>query len=101
TQVPCTLVVNTEGRTWLRVFELAIGVIRSCDPVPDGPRTPALYWAYEDVDTFYNERPQFNWVEINTVGTRLTLGDDETRQISLPPSFGPFVYYGQSYNQLS
>jgi hypothetical protein len=101
TQVPCTLVVVTGGIARKLGFNIGVGVIRTVDPIPDGPRTPALYWAYDEIDSGYVERPDFNWVEIAGVGTQLTLGDDETRQVGLPASFGPFRYYGQDYTQVS
>jgi len=40
-------------------------------------------------------------VDVKGVGTRLDLGDDETRVIDVPSGFGPFIFYGQSYTQLS
>ena len=104
TQVPCTLVVNTGGITRRLGFTIGVGVIRSIDPIPDGPRTPPLYWAYDEVDTGYSECPVFDWVDIEGVGTRLLAGripDDTTLVIDLPPSFGPFRFYGQDYAQVS
>ncbi len=82
-------------------FEIVVGEIRPIDPIPDGPRTPALYWAYDDVDVGYSARPTYNWVEIANIGTRLTLSDDQTATVSLPSGFGPFRFYGQNYNQLA
>jgi hypothetical protein len=80
---------------------VAVGALTRVDPIPDGPRQPALYWAYDDCDSFYVEAPEFSWVELRGIGTRLSLSDDQTVTISLPSGFGPFVYYGQSYTQLS
>jgi hypothetical protein len=100
-QVPCTLVVRTGAIVSSYVFALDIGVIRSMDPIPDGPRTPTLYYAYDATDVLYTEAPVFAWVDIEGVGTRLTLSDDQTQTISLPPAFGPFRYYGQTFSQLS
>uniref|UniRef100_A0A7C3YV79 T9SS type A sorting domain-containing protein n=1 Tax=candidate division WOR-3 bacterium TaxID=2052148 RepID=A0A7C3YV79_UNCW3 len=65
------------------------------DPIPDGPRTPPRYWAYDDVDTIYRERPRFNWIEIRNRGTRLPITlDDQTIRIPLP---FVFKYYGIRY----
>ncbi|MEN9979316.1 MAG: C25 family cysteine peptidase [candidate division WOR-3 bacterium] len=102
TRVSCTLYVSALGG-YSRVipFTIMVGEIRSCDPIPDTGGTAVSYWAYDDVDTMYLKHPQFSWVEIRGLGTRLTLSDDQTVQISLPPAFGPFVFYGQSYNQIS
>jgi len=82
-------------------FTITVGELRAIDPIPDGPRTPALFWAYDDVDTGYAEHPTYQWVEIRGQGTRLTLGDDQTQVISLPSGFGPWRYYGQSFSQVS
>ena len=81
-------------------FTITVGEIQTVDPIPDNG-TPVVYWAYDEIDTFYLEHPQFSWVEIRNLGTRLTLIDDQTVQINLPPSFGPFIFYNQSYNQIS
>jgi len=102
TPIPCTLDIYADaGYVGHQSFTIVVGEIRMIDPIPDGPRTPALYWAYDEVDSSYDECPEFSWIEIRGLGTRLTLSDDQTVQISLPPAFGPFVFYGQSYTQLS
>lgn len=102
TRISCTLYVSAlGGYTWVLPFTVLVGEIRAYDPIPDTGGPTISYWAYDDVDTFYSKHPEFNWVEIRDLGTRLTLNDDETRQITLPPEFGPFIYYGQAYNQIS
>ncbi len=101
TRVTCTLAVRVGGRTELETFQLEVGAVRSCDPIPDGPRTPARYYAYDVTDTAYSEAPEFSWFELRGIGTRLTLGDDETRVVSLPEEFGPLVWYGQRFSQIS
>ncbi|MEO0081437.1 MAG: C25 family cysteine peptidase, partial [candidate division WOR-3 bacterium] len=101
TRLPCTLYVRTGTQTTICAFEVEVGAIRTCDPIPDGPRTPARYYAYDITDTLYDERPVFSWVEIRGIGTRLNLGDDQTQTVSLPARFGPWNYYGQSYTQIS
>lgn len=103
TPVPCTLYLQADGG-YLRieVFCLTVGEIRAVDPIPDGPRTPALYYAYDDVDLAYPEHPTYNWIEIKTVGTRLTYPqNDDVLMITIPPAFGPLRFYGQRYTQLS
>ncbi len=82
-------------------FSIIIGEMVATDPIPDGPRTPPLYWAYDNVDTTYSPYPVYQWVEINTIGTRLTLNDDQTVQVTLPSTFGQWKFYGQNYTQLS
>ncbi|NPV13682.1 hypothetical protein HPY86_01960 [candidate division WOR-3 bacterium] len=81
-------------------FIVTVGELRVVDPIPDNAN-PVIYWAYDEIDTLYAEHPEFNWVEIRNLGTRLTLSDDQIVQINLPPSFGPFVFYGQPYTQIS
>ncbi|MCX7732534.1 MAG: C25 family cysteine peptidase, partial [candidate division WOR-3 bacterium] len=82
TRVSCTLYVSAQGG-YSRVipFTIMVGEIRSCDPIPDTGGTAVSYWAYDDVDTMYLRHPQFSWVEIRGLGTRLTLSDDQTVQI--------------------
>jgi hypothetical protein len=82
-------------------FDVVVGELRAVDPIPDGPRQPARFWAYDDVDSAYGQHPQFGWVEINGIGTRLTLSDDQTSVVSIPSAFGPWRYYGQNYTQVS
>ncbi|MEO0093267.1 MAG: S8 family serine peptidase, partial [candidate division WOR-3 bacterium] len=102
TQIPCTLRIIAAGYpVQTRAFAIDIGRLTATDPIPDGPRTPPLYYAYDNVDSFYVEHPTYEWVEINTIGTRLTLSDDQTVQITLPASFGPWKFYNQRYTQLS
>jgi hypothetical protein len=74
-----------------------VGEIRASDPVFDD----TLYWAYEDIDTLYSECPVYEWVEINNIGTRLSMSDDYTIQVTLPSTFGPWKFYNQRYTQLS
>jgi hypothetical protein len=59
------------------------------------------YLAYDDGDIWYAEHPTYQWQEISSLGTRLLLGDDDTRTIDLPPEFGPIYYYGQRTTKLS
>ncbi|MFO7650397.1 MAG: C25 family cysteine peptidase [bacterium] len=101
TSLPCTLYISSGGATVVRSFDIGVGVIRSMDPIPDGPRTPTQYWAYDATDVMYTEAPVFEWAEINGVGMRLTLTDDQTVVVNLPTAFGPFRYYGQNYTQVS
>jgi hypothetical protein len=102
TPIACTLDIFADaGYQSQAVFTIIVGEIRAIDPQPDGPRTPALYYAYDEVDVDYDECPTFAWNEIRNRGTRLTLTDDQTVVVSIPPAFGPFRYYGQNYTQFS
>jgi hypothetical protein len=83
-------------------FIIVVGELRAHDPIPDGPRQPALYWAYDDGDSGYAQAPVFEWIDIAGVGTRLNItSDDQTVQFSLPGEFGPFYFYGRRFTQLS
>jgi hypothetical protein len=102
TNVPCTLYVSAaNGYTTKKNFSIMVGGITSVDPIPDGPRTPPLYYAYDNIDTFYVEHPHYEWVEIKTVGTRLTMSDDQTIPVTLPSAFGPWKFYNQRFTQIS
>lgn len=65
---------------------------------PTGPNRHDEY-AYDDGD-FASEAPSFNWIEVNGLGTRLVLGDDETVVVTLPPGFG-FRRYGTFFDRLA
>lgn len=81
--------------SWTRNFTITVGEWRIIDPIPDGPRTPPRYWAYDDIDTIYSEAPRFNWIEIRDRGVRLPItSDDQTIRITLP---FVFKYYGIRY----
>jgi hypothetical protein len=101
TSIPCTLTVTADGGYGVTLsFAVVVGEIRSTDPIPDN-MAPPLYWAYDDVDSNYVEHPVFNWIETRGRGTRLTLSDDQTVEISLPSRFGPWKYYSQRYTNVS
>ncbi|MEO0101622.1 MAG: M20/M25/M40 family metallo-hydrolase [candidate division WOR-3 bacterium] len=95
--IPCTLKIYCAGDTFIRPFNIIVGEMTIADPIPDGPRTPARYWAYDDIDTFYTEAPRYNWVELRNRGTQLPItSDDQTIRIPLP---FVFKYYGQRYTE--
>lgn len=100
--VSFVLTIAAAETTWLSNFSLQVGEYLITDPVPDGPRTPPLYWAYDDIDVNYPEHPTYNWFEINSIGTRIAYSqNDEVRVFSLPVGFGPLKYYGNRYTQIS
>ncbi|HTW90242.1 MAG TPA: M14 family zinc carboxypeptidase [bacterium] len=83
-------------------FTITVGKRFVTDPVPDGPRTPPSYWAYDDIDTLYDEHPTYNWVEVNGVGTQMSFSNNDAVNLtSIPAAFGPLKFYGQRYTQLS
>ncbi|MBM3314914.1 hypothetical protein FJY71_03615 [candidate division WOR-3 bacterium] len=101
TPILCTLVVSSLCYSKRMLFTISPGVLSQTDPCCDGPRIPASYWAYDDVDSNYEQHPEFEWIEARGTGTNLHLRDNHTVQIDLPPEFGPFYYYGRRYMQLS
>jgi hypothetical protein len=101
TPIPCTLFISGSHYAAVRAMTLNAGRLAATDPLPDGPRIPPLYYAYDDVDSAYNEHPTFNWIETRGHGTRLSLDDDQTVTLPLPAGFGSFRYYGQDYTSLS
>lgn len=103
TSILCTLHISADGGyTVTRSFNLVIGEIRTIDPIPDGPRTPPLFWAYDNTDTLYTNCPIYEWVEIKDVGTQLYFSqNDDVLSVSLPAAFGPVKFYGNRYTTLS
>lgn len=103
TAITCSLTLTADGNYTKTIgFILIIGEFRTIDPIPDGPRTPPRYWAYDNVDTLYLERPVYNWVEIKNIGTRLSFNqNDQVRNVPLPAGFGTLKFYGQNYNSIS
>jgi hypothetical protein len=83
------------------LFNVTVGQILATDPIPDGPRTPPLYCAYDDIDTLYDQHPQYNWVEVSGIGTQMSFSqNDVVNPLTIPPAFGPLKFYGQRYTQL-
>jgi len=103
TPVSCTLKLTAAGGYSVDLpFSIVVGLVRQSDPIPDGPRVPALYYAYDEIDLAYQPHPAYNWVEINAVGTRITYSqNDAVVVVSLPTGFGPLKFYGQRYTQVS
>jgi hypothetical protein len=103
TPIPCTLHYYADGGySKTETFTIIVGEMRASDPIPDGPRSPTLYYAYDDGDTLYAQHPTYDWVEVNAVGTQLTFSsNDDVVLVSLPASFGPLKFYGQRLTQVS
>jgi len=57
------------------------------------------YYAYSGDDTFYDETPDYDWMELVGIGTQIGLPSisDYTTTVNLPFAF---KYYGINYNQL-
>ncbi len=101
-RIACSLFIVGARYFSRRQIFLGVGETDNTDPIPDGPRQPARYYAYDDCDTFYMGRPVYEWFEIRHLGTRINFsGNDAVVVVSLPPAFGPLRYYGQRYTQVS
>lgn len=95
-----SLSLNTENGNYaysvVRGFSLTVGLPVGTDPT--GPDAYG-YYAYANDDSLYQEAPEFNWVEIRDVGTRVPYVSpgDFTVTASLPFAF---KYYGRNYTNL-
>ncbi|MBS4015740.1 MAG: M28 family peptidase [Candidatus Latescibacteria bacterium] len=96
------LTVTSTDTTWHYTFSIPIGQFATTDPIPDGPRSPSLYWAYDNTDLMYGQHPVYNWREIKNIGTRLLFDhNDQVRVVPLPTAFGSIKFYGQNYSSIS
>jgi len=88
-----SLYLSGTGYTDSLTFILEVGEITITDPIPDGD--PAIYYAYDDIDTLYRQHPVYRWIELRNRGTQLPITlDDQTIRIPLP---FVFKYYGIRY----
>jgi hypothetical protein len=82
-----------------RVFWLTLGPLNPS--VPGGPDAYG-YWAYDIVDTLYDEVPEYNWIEIDPNyggdGTLILSDNDGIATLNLPFTF---KYYGNDYQMLT
>jgi len=103
TPVACTLCYYADGGyVKSEPFMLVVGEMQSTDPIPDGPRTPTVYYAYDDVDAAYPPHPTYDWVEVNALGTRVSFStNNSVVAVPLPAEFGPFKFYGQRFTQVA
>ena len=103
TPIACTLYYYADGGyVKSEPFTMVVGELQGTDPIPDGPREPAVYYAYDDVDTAYSPHPTYNWVEVNSLGTQLSFpNNNSVIPVQLPAEFGPFKFYGQRYTQVA
>ncbi|GIK59893.1 MAG: T9SS C-terminal target domain-containing protein [Ignavibacteriae bacterium] len=76
---------------------LPVSMPTASDPTgPDGYG----YYAYSSHDMLWEQRPEFNWVEIKTIGTVIPKPgglSDFTQTVNLPFNF---KYYGNDFSQL-
>ena len=92
-----TLIVTANSGTYVDTFLIpfTIGDPRLRYTGPDAYG----YYAYDMYDG-YSERPEYNWIEISSIGSLVAASDsdDGTSQITLPFTFR---YYGSDYNTIS
>ncbi|MGQ9707527.1 MAG: C25 family cysteine peptidase [bacterium] len=81
-------------------FPITVG-----QPVATSPFGPDRYgyWGYDDTDVNCQERPVFDWLEINPSnggwpGTQVAIGNDRAVPVNLPFTFR---FYGRSYQSVS
>jgi len=86
-------------------FEQIVGFpITVGQPGPNAPTGPDYhgYYGYDDTDIGYQERPVYNWVEIDPgqggSGNRVELGNDQAVPVDLPFTFR---FYGTDYRTIS
>jgi peptidase C25-like protein/flagellar hook capping protein FlgD len=77
-------------------FQIPVGV-----PMPTDYTGPDEYgyYAYTDSDTLYDQSPEYNWYEINSMGETLNVPNvsNYTKTVELP---FPFQYYGIDYDNV-
>jgi hypothetical protein len=75
-----------------------ISVARPSGLDPTGP-DPYGYYAYSSDDILFEQSPQFNWVEVNGVGTMISVpsNGNYTQTVSLPFNF---KYYDNNFSQV-
>ena len=93
----CDLVLTGSGYDDTLRIPIVVGDSMNLPAGPDGYG----YRIYDYTDSCYAPRPDYDWVELRRIGTKLTLGDDQTVVLPLPPTFGPWRYYGQNYARFS
>jgi hypothetical protein len=94
------LVLRTsDGAEQLWDFPMTVGLATGSSPL--GPDRHG-YYAYDDTDAGYPERPVFDWVEIDPsqggAGTHAALANDTAVPVSLPFAFR---FYGREYDAVS
>ncbi|MEO0085711.1 MAG: C25 family cysteine peptidase [candidate division WOR-3 bacterium] len=97
-----TLTLQMRGTGgWEQSFNFAITVGHVTTTAPYGPDRYG-YYAYDDNDAGYLERPTFNWIEIDPAhggsGTRLALRNDTAVVVDLPFTFR---FYGSEFSRFS
>ena len=90
---------GSDGFQFLWDFPVTVG--QPVSTAPSGPDRHG-YYAYDDTDAGYAERPSYNWVEVDPnyggSGSRLSITNDTCIPVNLPFTFR---FYGRDYNTIS
>lgn len=96
--VPFTLTLTSvNGFTQIIQGQFTVGTISSIDPI--GPDDYG-YYSIDNTDIEYNNAPQYNWIEISSIGTQVPLSDYSNEQDASARVDLPFTmyYYGEGFN---
>ncbi|MEO0073903.1 MAG: hypothetical protein ABIK43_04500 [candidate division WOR-3 bacterium] len=93
----CILVLSGDSYADTLRIPLIVGDSMNLATGPDA----GGYCIFDWTDSCYQQLPEYDYFELSGLGTRLAIGDDETRVLPLPLGFGPWRFYGQSYDSIS
>lgn len=98
-EIPLQCVLVLSGGSYEDTLKIPLIVGDSMN-LPTGPDAGG-YCIFDWTDSCYQQRPDHDYFELRGLGTRLVIGDDETRVLQLPAEFGPWRFYGYSYDSIS
>ena len=99
-QVPLQLTLSSAGVEQVVELVLEVGTVTQLDPF--GP-VDGIYYCFDSEDIFYTRHPLYSWIEINEIGTQLSLTDygdedDDSEAIQLPFEF---TYFNTSWDRIT
>ncbi|MDP8211076.1 MAG: C25 family cysteine peptidase [Candidatus Stygibacter australis] len=105
TQIPVSIhFTNASGYDASAPFVIEVGTVSQTDPL--GPDDYG-YYCYDDSDTDYDKCPEYDWIEINSIGDDTGLyinnvpdDDCDIEDIDFPDDF-TFVFYGEEYDMFT
>ncbi|MCX6641119.1 MAG: C25 family cysteine peptidase [bacterium] len=91
---------SATGATQTDTITLQLGLKSLTDP--QGPDAYG-YYCFDNTDVNYAQCPTYNWVEVSSIGTQLSINDpseedDQSVNVTLPFTFR---YYGQNVNNIT